>query len=63
MIALQRMLLQFDAGKLRLLPASPTRWNVRFNFHAPGRTIVEAEFRDGNSNVLRRHPPDAPPIS
>jgi alpha-L-fucosidase 2 len=47
MIALQRMLLQADEGKLLLLPAWPKRWNVDFRLHAPNRTTVEAEFRDG----------------
>jgi len=47
MIALQRMLLQAGDGKLRLLPSWPKRWNVRFKLHAPERTTVEADFRDG----------------
>ena len=51
MIALQRMLLQADDGKIRILPAWPKRWNVAFRLHAPQRTVVEAEYRDG---ALRR---------
>ena len=47
MIALQRMLLQADDGKLRLLPAWPKRWNVHFKLHAPRQTTVESVFRDG----------------
>ncbi|MCX6921833.1 MAG: DUF5703 domain-containing protein [Verrucomicrobia bacterium] len=47
MIALQKMLLQSDEGKLRLLPAWPKRWNVHFKLQAPERTTVEADFRDG----------------
>ena len=47
MIALQRMLLQADDGKIHVLPAWPSRWNVQFKLHAPERTTVEAVFRDG----------------
>ncbi len=47
MIALQTMLLQTDGPEPRLLPAWPKRWNVRFRLHAPGRQVVDAEFRDG----------------
>jgi alpha-L-fucosidase 2 len=47
MIALQRMLLQADDGKIRVLPAWPRRWNVAFKLHAPQGTVVEVEYRDG----------------
>ena len=49
MKALQAMLLQPDpySGKIYLLPAWPKDWNVRFKLHAPNRTTVECEFRDG----------------
>lgn len=47
MIALQRMLLQYNADDLRLFPAWPAEWDVSFRLHAPRRTIVEGEYRDG----------------
>jgi hypothetical protein len=46
-IALQRMLLQCDAGKIRLLPAWPKDWNVDFRLHAPGRTLVTGRVKNG----------------
>jgi hypothetical protein len=47
MRALQAMVLQTDGRKIYLLPAWPKDWNVRFRLHAPCRTAVEGEFRDG----------------
>ncbi len=55
-IALQRMLLQFDGGKLLLLPAWPKEWNVDFRLHAPGRTVVEGRVRDGKFEYLSVEP-------
>ena len=46
-LALQRMLLQTQNGALRVLPAWPERWNVHFRLHAPGGTVVEAQYEDG----------------
>ena len=46
-IALQEMLLQSDGDRIVLFPAWPRNWNVRFKLHAPHRTTVEAELRDG----------------
>ena len=42
-----RMLLQADDDRILLLPCWPKQWNVSFRLHAPHRTIVECEFRDG----------------
>lgn len=42
-----RMLLQADDDRILLLPCWPKQWNVSFRLHAPRRTIVECEFRDG----------------
>jgi len=54
MKALQAMLLQPDpySEKLYLLPAWPKDWNVRFKLHAPHRTTVECEYRDGKIEEL-----------
>ena len=48
-LALQFMLMQADAGtgKIHLLPAWPPDWNARFKLHAPDRTTVEGEVKDG----------------
>jgi alpha-L-fucosidase 2 len=55
-IALQRMLMQWDDGKIRLLPAWPKEWNVDFRLHAPGRTVVEGRVEDGRMAELRVTP-------
>jgi len=47
MIALQRMLLQCDGDEIRVIPAWPKDWDVKFKLHAPKRTIVEGEYRNG----------------
>jgi hypothetical protein len=48
MIALQRMLLQYDRDDLWLFPAWPAEWDVDFRLHAPGETTVEGTYRDGD---------------
>ncbi len=35
------------AEKIFLLPAWPADWDVHFKLHAPYRTVVEGEYRDG----------------
>ena len=50
-IGLQEMLLQAVGDKILLFPAWPPEWDVDFKLHAPGRTVVEGEFRGGR---LRR---------
>ncbi len=47
MIALQRMLLQYDGAEIRLIPAWPEKWNVDFNLHAPYKTTIECSVRNG----------------
>ena len=47
MIGLQEMLLQTKGEKIYLFPAWPKEWNVHFKLHAPGKTTVEAELKDG----------------
>ncbi|MBL8765004.1 MAG: hypothetical protein JNM07_12115 [Phycisphaerae bacterium] len=58
MSGLQQMLLQCDpvTGEIRLLPAWPREWNVSFKLHAPGRTTVECEYRDGKVQRLTVSP-------
>jgi len=54
MKALQAMVLQADpySEKIYLLPAWPKDWDVRFKLHAPNRTTVECEYRDGKIETL-----------
>jgi alpha-L-fucosidase 2 len=51
-IALQRMLLQADDGRILLLPSWPKPWDVRFRLHAPQQTIVEGELIGGTLRSL-----------
>lgn len=54
MIGLQEMLMQTPGDKIMLLPSWPKEWNVNFKLHAPGRTVVQGELKDGklvNINV------------
>ncbi|MBU4461006.1 MAG: hypothetical protein KJ579_10590 [Verrucomicrobia bacterium] len=47
MIALQTMVLQAERDRIDVLPAWPKGWNVKFKLHAPDRTVIEGEYRDG----------------
>jgi hypothetical protein len=47
MIALQRMLLQYDNDTITMLPAWPSGWNVRFRVNGPGNTTREGVYQDG----------------
>jgi hypothetical protein len=55
-IALQRMLLQYDGGKLRLLPAWPKEWDVKFKLHADHNTIVTCHYAGGKFLELEVQP-------
>ena len=55
-IALQRMVLQFDDGKIHLLPAWPQEWDVEFKLHAPGQTVVEGSYSKGRLEALTVSP-------
>jgi hypothetical protein len=52
----QAMALQTDGRKIYLLPAWPKSWDVRFKLHAPYRTVVECEVRDGKIRSLKVTP-------
>lgn len=47
MIGLQEMLLQTDGQRILLFPAWPKEKDVHFKLHAPSKTTVEAELKDG----------------
>jgi hypothetical protein len=52
----QSMLLQTDGRKVLLFPAWPPEWDVSFKLHAPYRTVIEGEYRDGKLESLRVDP-------
>lgn len=58
MKATQAMLLQTEAEKIFLLPAWPKTWDVSFRLHAPGKTIIEGEVKDGKLIRLETTPPE-----
>lgn len=47
MIALQRMLIQYDNEKYDMLPAWPEDWDVNFKVNGPGNTTIEGIYKDG----------------
>jgi hypothetical protein len=47
MIALQRMVLMYDADKIYLLPAWPKEWDLEFKLHAPEGAVVSGSVKDG----------------
>ena len=56
LIALQRMLLQYDNDKIYLLQAWPKDWDVKFKLLAPQNTIVEGEIINGIVKRLESTP-------
>ncbi len=56
MTALQRMLLQYEGDRIRLLPAWPKHWDVDFKLHAPRKTTVEGSVRNGDIMDLKVSP-------
>jgi len=47
MLTLQAMIIRPVGDKIYLLPAWPKTWSARFKLHAPARTVVEGEVRNG----------------
>jgi len=56
MIGLQEMLMQVDDKKIFLFPAWPKNIDVHFKLHAPYKTTVEAEVKDGKMTSLKVFP-------
>jgi hypothetical protein len=56
MIALQRMLLQYDGDQIYLFPAWPKDWDVNFKLHAPQNTTIEATLENGEITRLKVTP-------
>ncbi len=56
MVALQRMLMQYDDEEILLLPAWPKEWDVTFKLHAPGQTTVQGVYQNGEITDLTVDP-------
>jgi hypothetical protein len=59
MVGLQEMLMAADPygdGKIYLLPAWPTKWDVDFKLHAPQNTVVEVSVKGGQVVSLKVTP-------
>ncbi|MCC6397638.1 MAG: hypothetical protein IT282_11530 [Bacteroidetes bacterium] len=52
MIALQRMLMQYEGDEILLLPAWPAEWDVDFRLHAPRNTVLQGTVRKGKVERL-----------
>ena len=47
MIALQRMLVQYEGRKILLFPAWPQEWDVDFRVNTPFNTVITGKFKNG----------------
>lgn len=47
MIALQRMLVQYENDNVYLLPSWPKDWDVHFKVNTPNNTTIEGVFKNG----------------
>lgn len=56
MTTLHKMILQAEGDDIRLLPAWPKDWNLKFKLHAPHRTVVEGEWKNGSWTSLKTQP-------
>ncbi|MCK5822167.1 MAG: hypothetical protein KAH17_09775, partial [Bacteroidales bacterium] len=53
MIALQRMLLQYDGDEINFFPAWPKDWDVEFKLKAPKNTTIEGSLKNGEMSRLK----------
>ncbi|MBT4399994.1 MAG: hypothetical protein HN936_15425 [Bacteroidetes bacterium] len=56
LIALQRMLLQYDEDGLYIFQAWPSDWDVEFKLKAPKNTCIEGSFKNGEITSLKASP-------
>ena len=56
MTALQTMILQNTGSDIFLMPAWPKDWHVQFKLHAPHKTVIQGEFRDGEMQSMHVTP-------
>jgi hypothetical protein len=54
--AVQALLLQSDGDDILLLPAWPEGWDADFRLHAPRRTVIEGQVREGRLTELEVTP-------
>lgn len=53
MIALQRMLIQYEDENITLLPAWPHEWDVHFKLSIPGNKTYEGIYKDGKLEKIK----------
>jgi len=53
MIALQRMLIQYENDTFNLLPAWPKEWDVIFKVNLPGNSSVEGLYKNGELSIYQ----------
>ncbi|MEA1876332.1 MAG: DUF5703 domain-containing protein [Bacteroidota bacterium] len=58
MIALQRMLLQYERDEIYLLPAWPKNWDVEFKLKAPKNTTIEGSLKNSEMTRMKVTPLD-----
>jgi len=56
MKAIQSLILQTYGNKIYLMPAWPKEWDVNFKLHAPGKTVIEGEYKDGKFKSIKVTP-------
>lgn len=56
MIALQRMLIQYEGDKVYLLPSWPKEWDVHFKVNAPNNTTIDGVYEDGKVKKMKITP-------
>jgi alpha-L-fucosidase 2 len=56
MIALQRMLIQYENDKVYLLPAWPKEWDVHFKVNTPNNTTIEGVYENGKMTKMETMP-------
>lgn len=56
MIALQRMLLQYEGDEIYVFPAWPDNWDVEFKLNAPKNTTLEATLKNGEITHMKVTP-------
>ncbi len=56
LIALQRMLVQYDNDKIYVLQAWPKNWDVEFKLLAPQNTIIKGKVKNGEIETIEITP-------
>jgi len=56
MIALQRMIFQYEENNVYMMPAWPKEWDVRFKVNGPGNSKIEGVFENGKMVKMKITP-------